>query len=185
MTDFPFDDPYPALGSWLTVDITMSPGRPLVLTDFDTLKAHPLLPTAVSKLRWGRNHLAALETNVTETFTGLEYQARMRADRDAESGDHVFKIADVPDLADLADDIANAVFDVAGNYRAALDKMAWKLVLSAHGGAAPDPPGVKFPICDYPQQWTDAGRARNQFDPTHCGYIEGFQPYHGVNGLAD
>ncbi|HLX78787.1 MAG TPA: hypothetical protein VKR27_07870, partial [Acidimicrobiales bacterium] len=54
-----------------------------------------------------------------------------------------------------------------------------------HNGEAPDPPGVKFPICDFPEQWTDAGRARNQFDPTHCGFIEGFQPYHGVNGLAD
>jgi hypothetical protein len=185
MRPWPFDTPYPALAGWLTTDITMSAGQPLILADFDTLKAHPLLSTAVSKLRWGHNHLATLEVSVTEAFAGPEYNARLRADRDTESGDHIFKIASVPDLTDFTDDIVNEVFDVAGNYRAALDKMAWKLVLSANGGVAPDPRGVKFPICDYPQQWIDAGRARNQFDPAHCGFIEEFQPYHGVNELAD
>jgi len=185
MKPWPFDNPYPALAGWLTTDITLSPGLPMELTDLDTLKTHPLLPTAVSKLRWGRNHLAAFETNITETFTDPEYMAIMDADRDAESGDHIFKIANVPDLTDFADDITNTVFDIAGSYRAALDKMAWKCVLAAHNGVAPDPSGVKFPICDFPQQWTNAGRARNQFDPAHCGFIEGFQPYHGVNGLTD
>jgi len=185
MRSWPFNDPYPALAGWLTTDITISGGQPMALADFNALKEHPLLATAVSKLRWGHNHLKTLETNVTEAFTCPEYNARLRADRDAESGDHVFKIANVPDLTDFADDIVNEVFDVAGNYRVALDKMAWKLVLSAHGGVAPDPRGVKFPICDFPQQWIDAGRARNQFDRAHSGFIEGFQPYHGVNGLAD
>jgi hypothetical protein len=182
---WPFDTPYPALAGWLTVDITISGGQPLVLTDFNTLKAHPLLSTAVSKLRWGHNHLATLEANITETFASPEYNAPLRADRDAKSGDHIFKVAEVPDLTDFSDDIVNEVFDVAGNYRAALDKMAWKLVLSAHNGLAPDPRGVKFPICISPKEWTGAGRARNQFDPAHCGFIEGFQPYNGVNGLAD
>jgi hypothetical protein len=185
MRPWPFSNPYPALVGWLTTDVTISGGQPLVVVDFDTLKKHPLLSRAVSKLRWGHNHLATLETNFTEAFSDPEYHARLRADRDAKSGDHVFKIANVPDLTDFADDLVNEVFDVAGNYRAALDKMAWKLVLSGHGGVAPDRRGVKFPICDCPQQWTDARRARNQFDPAHCGFIEGFQPYHGVNGLAD
>jgi hypothetical protein len=185
MKPWPFDTPYPALVGWLTTDITISGGDPLVLIDRDTLKAHPLLATSVSKLWWGHNHLAALETNVMEAFTYPENKATLSADRDLETGEHIFKIAKVPDLTDFADDIGNAVFDVAGNYRAALDKMAWKIVLSAHSGVAPDPPGVKFPICDGPQDWVNAGRARNQFDPAHCGFIEGFQPYHGVNGLAD
>jgi hypothetical protein len=169
----------------MTTDITISGGTPLEVTDFGALKAHPLLGTAVSKLRWGHNHLAALQQKVTEALSGPEYQARLRADRDAESGDHFLKIASVPDLTDFADDFANAVFDVANNFRAALDKMAWKLVLSAHRGVAPDLPRVKFPVTDSPKKWIDAGRARNQFDPAHCGFIERFQPYHGVNGLAD
>lgn len=185
MKPWPFDDPYPAQLMWLTTDVTIRSGESMNLMDFDVLRTHPLLQTAVSRLRSGHNHLEVLVTNLAEALASPEHQACMRADFDADHGAHVFRIADVPELSELADDVANAVFDISGNYRAALDKMAWRLVLSAHNGVAPDPPGVKFPICDGSLEWIKAGRARNQFDSAHCGFIEAVQPYHGVNGLAD
>jgi hypothetical protein len=163
----------------------MSAGQSLVVTDYNSLRAHPLLAAAVSKVSWGHKHLKDLENSAEESLSRTECQARLSASFDVESGDHVFAIASVPDLAKYSEEIVNTVFDIAGNFRAALDKLAWALVQFEHGGTAPNPASVKFPICDSPEIWQKAQRARGQFATPHDAFIEEFQPYRGLNGLAD
>ncbi len=166
---------------------TISGGIAPELVPFDDLGEHPLLHTAVGKLRWGHRHLAALEHNLIEVFGDPANQAVIRADLDAESGYHVFSISNVPAIREFADDFTHTVADVAKNLHPALDQLAWQLACDfAPSGKPSDPKTVKFPIADSPDTWKKAEqRTGVQFRPEHWGFIEHFQPYRGVDGWAD
>jgi hypothetical protein len=104
---------------------------------------------------------------------------------DPKSGYYVLRIETLPDLDDFAENLTHAIADVAGQIRSSLDKLAWTCACSFAHGTPKDLSGVKFPICDTQTDWINARRARNQLDPAHCGFIEQFQPYHGVCNVAD
>jgi hypothetical protein len=188
----PLDDgtraAFPYSVSALTAPGTMQGGTVVQLTDFSGLKAHPLLGranNAVSLLRHGHRHLVTLEHNIGQAFALPAEQAVIGAYLDADTGYHHLRVESIPDLETFAEDFCNAIFDIAGAFRASLDKLAWKAVCSITSGHPKDPRGVKFPIADTPTEWKRQSRAWKQFDVAHCAFIESFQPYHRTNGLAD
>jgi hypothetical protein len=157
------------------------------LMPLDDLGKHPLLQTAVVKLRWGHRQLAGLEHNLLDAFSDPVNQAVIRADLDGPSGYHVFSVSSVPAVSEFAEDFTNAVADIAKNFHPALDQLAWQLACDfAPSGRPNDPKGVKFPIVDRPEDWKKAERRSGvQFRPDHWGFMERFQPYRGVDGWAD
>ncbi len=168
------------------VNISMAGGTPPNLIDIEQLRRHRLLAPAASKLGWARRHLAALEHNITETFTFPANHAVIRANLDAQSGEHLFCVSELPVLDQFAEDFAHVVADVAKNLHPALDQLAWQLACDfSTTGFPKDPKGVYFPITDSPDLWAEQGRARGQISKPHWDFIERFQPYHGVNGRAD
>lgn len=171
--------------TFLSHDVTIQAGNALNLLDPNDLALNPLLNTAVAKLRWAERHLAALDSNITAATVDPEQNASLDAHFDPKTGYHVFHLAAVPDLSGLSENLPHAIADVVGPLRSALDKIAWKSARQFANGIPKDVPGVKFPICDSTTKWAEAGRARNQLVPAHCGLIESFQPYHGVQGWAD
>jgi hypothetical protein len=188
----PLDDEtraaFPYAISGLTAPGTMQGGTDAHLTDLSVLKAHPILGganKAVSLLKHGHGHLATLEHNIGQAFALSDEQAVIGAYLDADIGYHRLRIDRIPDLDTFAEDFSNAIFDIAGAFRASLDKFAWRAVCSITSGRPTDPRGVKFPIADTPVEWVRQKRAWKQFDAAHCSFIESFQPYHGPNGRAD
>jgi hypothetical protein len=166
----------------------MQSGTDAQLTDLSALKAHPLLGganNAVSLLKHGQRHLATLAHNIEQAFALPAEQTVIGAHLDADIGYHRLRVESIPDLETFAEDFCNAIFDIAGAFRASLDKLAWKAVCSITNGHPKDPRGVKFPIADTPIEWSKQKRAWKQFDAAHCAFIESFQPYHRTNGRAD
>jgi hypothetical protein len=167
---------------------TMQGGADARLTDLSVLKAHPLLGVAngaVSLLQHGHRHLAALEHKIGQTFAHPATQAVIGAYLDSDIGFHRLRVESTPDFEIYAEDFCNAIFDVAGAFRASLDKLAWRAVNSNISGSPKDPRGVKFPISDTSAEWANQSRAWKAFNPAHRTFIESFQPYHGTNGRAD
>ncbi len=171
----------------MSPDQTFSGGDEPVLLTYDELASHPLLVDSVEKLRWAERHLAALKSNIDQATVHADPAnlAVLSAQFDPESGYHVFRISQMPDMSELIFGFTHSITDVANPLRAGLDKLAWNCARLFAGGTPPDPTGVKFPIATTRDEWIKAGRARKQLDPLHCGFIESFQPYHGVAGRAD
>lgn len=160
--------------------------RGVTILPFDVLERRAALRPSVEKMRWAHRHLATLQRNIGEAFADPSNLAVTRADLDAKSGYHVLRVSEIPDWSEVSFLLTQSITDVLNPLRAAVDKFAWQLAcLVAPNGSPKDPRGVKFPIAESPGEWTRAGRARNQFDPLHCGFIESHQPYHGVNGRPD
>jgi|SRR5579862_3408326 len=188
----PLDDQtriaFPYSISALTAPGTMQCGTDAQLIDLSALKAHPVVGgrnNAVSLLIHGQRHLTDLAHKIEQTFALPAEQAVIGAYLDANTGYHRLRVESIPDLETLAEDFCNAIFDIAGAFRASLDKLAWRAACSVTNGHPTQPRGVKFPIADTQLEWSRQGRAWRQFDIAHCSLIESFQPYHGTNGLAD
>lgn len=179
------DEEWPAVVAFGTADITVSAGLEPVLIDLAELKKHPLVTTAASKLQWALGNLTALEHNITQAFGNPADCAVLRADLDPETGYHVLRIEAQADLTDFAENFQHSVADIANNIRAALDKLAWLAACDFTNGTPQDVPGVKFPICDTTKDWINAGRARNQLRPDHCGFVKRFQPCEGPSPYSD
>lgn len=155
-------------------------------TPMPDLRQHPLLVNGVSKWEWAERHLRALHHNIESYFAEPANKSVLRADLDAESGDHIFRVASIPDTAVIAEHFQLSLADVAGNLRHALDQFAWRLACEFAGGEPKDPKGVHFPIRDERDDFANhEGRARRQFDPRHWEFFERFQPYHGVADRPD
>jgi hypothetical protein len=178
---------FPYSISGLTAPGTMQSGTDAQVTDLSVLKAHPLLGVgngAVSLLKHGHRHLATLEQQIGQTFAHPAKQAVIGAYLDSDIGYHRLRVESTPDFEIFAEDFCNAIFDIAGAFRASLDKLAWRAVSSITSGYPKDPRGVKFPIADTSAEWANQSRAWKKFDTAHCAFIESFQPYHGTNGRA-
>jgi hypothetical protein len=183
----PSTDSWPLHITVSTASQTIMGGATPVLASYEELEAHPLLSDSMEKLRWAERHLATLVHNIDQATVHADPEnfAVLRAELDAKSGYHIFRIVRMPDMSELTYGFTHSIADVANPLRAALEKLAWQCAGWFGAGTPKDPPGVKFPITTSPAEWINAGRARNQLDPAHCGFIERFQPYNGMAGRAD
>jgi hypothetical protein len=172
--------------SFVATDFSIATGVAPELIDLTTLGKHRLLGPSAGKLDWAGRHLAALEHNINQAFLDPTDRAVIRADFDAKSGYHVFRVSALPDVREIAENFTHVVGDIAKNLHPALDQLAWQLACDfSSTGTPPDPKGIFFPITDTPDLWKGAGRSRKQIKPDHWDFIERFQPYHGVDGRAD
>lgn len=142
------------------------------------------LRSARAKLRWARKHRDNLEEHIQKTFESPETWAILRAELDPESGEHIFRIANVPDYSMLVEEVSLCVGDFVHGLRGALDHLAWQLA-NAHGPMSDaDARRIYFPIHE------DAAKFRNNatiafYDPRDWVQIEEYQPFKGQNGRSD
>jgi hypothetical protein len=133
--------------------------------------------------------LAGLEHNIGQVFADLTNRAVIRADFDPKSGDHIFRVSQVPDTEPFAESFIHSVSDIAINLQAALGQLIWQLALKfANGSDPPDRLGLNFPISETTNEWaTRRGifRTSKQVAPDHWAFIERFQPHHGAEDLPD
>lgn len=139
-----------------------SPGHPDP-QPWSQLREHPLLRNAVAKAQWGERHLSALSRSIDEFFSDPVNRAVIRADLDAETDQHVFTLAAVPELAVVREEFSLALADVAGNLREAIDQFAWQLACDFAKGDPPNPTAVHFPIRESADEFVrKEKRARRQ-----------------------
>jgi hypothetical protein len=142
------------------------------------------LGSARAKLRWAREHRNDLEEHINATFENPEYWAILSADLDPESGEHVFRVTDVPDYAVLVEEVSLCVGDVVHALRGALDHLAWQLA-NAHGSMGDaDARRIQFPIHEDLAKFRSNGTARF-YHPDDWTQIEEYQPFKGLNGRSD
>ena len=142
------------------------------------------LGSARAKLRWAREHRSDLEKHIDATFTNPENWAIMSADRDPDSGEHIFHINDVPDYSVFLEEISLCVGDVVHGLRGALDHLAWQ-VANSHGAmSATDARKIQFPIYADPTTfWNNVGAVF--YDPGDWAQFGAYQPFNGQNGRPD
>jgi hypothetical protein len=164
---------------------TVHGGAPSELIELATLKRHPLLKDAASKLQYAELLLGALTTSISDAFADPADQPVLGVYLDSMSGSHVFRVNALPDLDDFAEILTHAISNVALQVRAALDKLAWKCACKYANGIPKNRSSVKFPICDTPDAWQKQEAARKKLDPAHWAFIDKVQPYHGGYLLQD
>jgi hypothetical protein len=157
--------------------VTVHGGAPSILIDLATLKRHPLLTGSASKLLWAHGNVTALSERIRETFADYADQPVLGAYLDEASGYHVFRVTELPDLADFAENFSHAVADVTQQIRNALDQLAWKCACKFANGTPKNPSAVKFPICNTATDWQRADRAWKQLERAHCAFVASVQPY--------
>lgn len=130
------------------------------------------------KIDWAKRHLADLKASIGETLYTHPY--RFDSHMDAETGDYVITVHDLPDMPP---DWSLRVGDVVHNLRSALDHLAWQLVIL--DGGCPDEK-TQFPIHESPfnkkGEWI-----RPQLRPAVTRVqildaLEDVQPYFGPQG---
>ncbi len=150
---------------------------------------HPLIASAGEKMRWAEVHLEALQRNTWDYFKTPANRPALSADRDEQSGYHVYRISSMPDYSQFAIDVALRIGDVISNVRASLDHAIWGIVADRSSGTPADPRGAAFPIAeDEPTlNISRAGKAikphltTDEWDIVRLALLD--QPYPGAEGV--
>jgi hypothetical protein len=152
---------------------------------------HPLLVSAVEKVRWAEIHLEALQANIWGYWREPSNAPLLRADLDPQTGYHVFRIKGLPDYSLFRVDAALGIGDVVGNIRAALDHAMWAITNDdVNTGVHPDPEGIAFPIRDDVGKLSGS-RVERAVKPYVSSDVWNIvlqslldQPYPGVDGIS-
>jgi hypothetical protein len=142
------------------------------------------LGSARAKLRWAREHRDDLERHIDAALDNPENWATLSAELDPESGEHAFRITDVPDYNVLLEEISLRVGDIVHGLRGALDHLAWQLA-NAHGPMSDaNARKVQFPIHENYAKFQSHGTAAF-YDGRDWAQMEQYQPFTGPNGRSD
>jgi len=144
------------------------------------------LKSCRAKLKQARRHRATLIAEVDKHFSVSTNRPTLVAELDPISGDHIFRVASVPPIAELQEILAVTVGDAVHNLRSALDHLAFQLACVNTNGVLKHEKSVQFPIGDTAKEYADqADRYLKEVHQTHRKMVDSYQPYYGNVGRPD
>ena len=135
------------------------------------------LSGARAKLDRAKEHRDSLEAIIDPVLEGKANQIQLRAERDCQTSDYIFRVAATPDEWRLR--VGILIGDVIHNLRSALDHLFWQLYLRYIGIPKPgwETQRVQFPIEDRSERLRKKRETFRKIPSSHWAIIEGAQPY--------
>jgi hypothetical protein len=165
---------------------TIVGGNPANLISFEELLHVPRLHNSALKVMWAAKQLEQIRARVKDSQFDSDYLSILRAELDEDSGYHILKISQMPDLREYCEYLSLTAADFLGNLRSSLEYLTWQFASEFCKGNPPLPRSVQFPICDTAADFTTSqSRLRSQLDSVAFAFIERYQPFHGIDGRHD
>lgn len=135
-----------------------------------------------AKIARAKEHRDALDSYIRETFSVEANRPRFGAKFEPQTGEYVFHVNYIPDLAAFFTRAGIIFGDAAQNLRSALDHLAFALAIRHTKNNVRDPDKVQFPIADTPKKFEN-GKARwlREVGANDVAIIERFQGYNRFN----
>ena len=84
------------------------------------------LHNSALKALWAAKQLEQIRARVMDSHFDTDYLSILRAELDEDSGYHILKIAQMPDLREYCEYLSLTAADFLGNLRSSLEYLTWQ-----------------------------------------------------------